>query len=123
MASTPDQRRELGDRLKTLRAHVGLSQKDVVGQLKKHRGYAVSAAAYSEWERGLSAPDAQNTAALERLFREPEGSLAAILNYRGEDPTLMAEVRTLRAEVAGLRDLILRLDRSLDGARGAGEAP
>ena len=119
MAASPEQRRQFGDRLRALRASHGMTQPQLGGALAAHDGVNVSGPAVSDWERGVSAPDQQNAAALEHIFGEPEGALAGMLGYSGGDPGLLEEVRTLRAEVEAMRLLLERLDRSLGGAPAA----
>lgn len=114
MAPTPDQKKAFAERLKPLRVHAGHTQKAVVEALKKHGGYQVTDAAYSEWERGLSAPDGQNAGALEKLFGEPEGSLGALLGYRGDDPGTSERLSRLEDRFAHLEDRFDRIEKHLE---------
>lgn len=111
MAPTPDQKKAFADRLKPLRAHSGLTQKAVVEALEEHGGYPVTDAAYSEWERGLSAPDGQNASALERLFGEPEGSLGSLLGFRGDDPGTNGRLSRLEDRLGLLEDRFAQVER------------
>lgn len=132
MSATPEQRARFGERLRELRTATRRTQADIAKSLDEAGGENVSDAAFSEWERGVSAPSHQNALALERIFNEPDGALGGMLGYAGEDPStdarlarledgLGAEVSGLRAEVAGMRaelreigDLLRLLDRSPD---------
>lgn len=123
MAATPEQRSTFGQRLREVRSARGMSQPELGQCLHDFGGVAVSGPAVSDWERGVSAPDQQNTFALEDALREPRGSLGGLLGYRGDDPTTAGQISALREEVAALRALVLRLDSAIDAPRGDDEAP
>lgn len=83
--------------------------------LVDHDGDAVSGSAISEYERGISAPSPENVRALERLFEEPEGALAGLVGYRGDDPTTTAQLAELREEVTQLKEDVRQILRQLRG--------
>lgn len=95
MPPSPEQRRVFGQRLAALREDARTSQRAVGAALPVHGGTSVTGSAVSEWERGISAPDPQNTRALELLFDEPEGGLGGLLGYRGDAPTITARLAAL----------------------------
>lgn len=110
MASTPSDRRTFGERLGELIDTSGLSQSDIGTALAEHGGTAVSGSAVSEWKRGKSAPDFVQVRALERVLGEPEGALAGLLGYRGDDPAVLARLTQLEERVGRQDD---RLDQIL----------
>lgn len=118
MAATPAQRRSFGARLRELREARGWSQPQVGGFLAEHGGDAISGAAISEYERGLSAPSLKNVLALEHLFDEPAGALAGLVGYRGDDPTMLAQLADLQADVKQLKADVRLILRRL-GGRGS----
>lgn len=95
MAPTPQQRDAFSRRLVELRSASGLTQKQVSLLLVDHGGNGVTVSAYSEYERGVSAPSAQNARALEEIFDEPAGALGELLGYRGDDPSTAARLERL----------------------------
>lgn len=121
MAATADQRRALGDRLKELRAAAGLSQEQVCQALPEHGGTDITAAAYSEYERGISAPSHPNVRALEDLLGEPRGALGGLVGYRDDDPTTAAQIAELREIVKQqgeqLQQIVRRLGLGPKGSR------
>lgn len=123
MAPTPQQRIDFARRFVLLRKGSGKTQAMVAALLQAHDGDPVSAAAISEYERGVSAPSSRNALALERIFDEPEGSLAGLLGYRGDDPSTSAELSALRREVAELRALVERLGTPADAPQPEGAEP
>lgn len=110
MATTPEQRKAFGARLRTLRTSgTFLNQEELGAAIGQHGGKAVSAAAVSEYERGVSAPDAASVAAIELLLGEPAGSLAGLLGYRGDDPSMEARVSGLERQMEELLRLLRQL--------------
>lgn len=105
MAATPEQRKAFGQRLKELRTARGWSQPQLVAAVVEAGGDQVSPAAVSEYERGVSAPSVDYTRVLEEVFDgEP---LRELLGYRGDDPTV-------RAEIVELRDRFTQLEARVD---------
>lgn len=106
MAPTPNQRETFGRRLKELRQARDLTQRVVIAAMVECGGYEVTAQAFGQWESGKGSPDRQNAVALAKVFGEPDYSLAEILGYGGDDPTI-------RAELDAIRDRLNQLEQTL----------
>lgn len=116
MAATPEQRRTFGARLAELRTARGWTQPTVCELLPAHGGKDVSVPAYSQWETGQTAPDARTAAALEAIFGEPVGALAGLLGYRGDDPSTLARLDAIEAQLGELADMVTRLAEKVERA-------
>lgn len=86
----------LTERLRFLRAEKDLTQQEVVELLVKFDGERITKQAYSEYERGVSAPSRTNLIALERLYGEPEGALRGLVGDDVADRISLLEVEIHR---------------------------
>ena len=106
MAPTPNQREAFGRRLRELRRSRDLTQRAVIAGMVDHGGYEVTAQAFGQWESGKGSPDRQNAVALAKVFGEPDYSLAEMLGYGGDDPTIRAELDEIKGRLDGLERLL-----------------
>lgn len=106
MAPTPNQRETFGRRLRELRQSRDLTQRVVIAAMVECDGYEVTPQAFGQWENGIGSPDRQNAVALAKVFDEPDYSLAEILGYRGDDPTIRAELDEIRERIKVLEQML-----------------
>lgn len=116
MDPSPEQIATFGKEARRLRRAARLTAVEVAAQLTKRVGRTIPHQSVTAWERGEYGPQDAATAEAYDEIVGAGGALAATLT---DSPRLYEEVKFLRGEVAALRDLIERLDRSIGGAREA----
>lgn len=106
VAATAEERKAFGDRLKDLRLHNSLSQRELAEQLSSE-DESVTGANVGAWERGEYGPRRRATvAALEQILNDV-GGLAPLLGYH--DPT----TATVDERLKNLEDRQAQQERQL----------
>jgi transcriptional regulator with XRE-family HTH domain len=95
----------VGDRLRTARRSVGLTQKQLAAEL------GVEAITVSRWERGVTTPSLPR---LRRVAELTETTVSDLVRAPDAATAHAVELAALREELAETRELVDRVARTLD---------
>lgn len=105
MDPSPEQRRQFGETLKTLRTERGLTIRALASLVGTDLARVVPHQSISQWEKGHNAPDDRTTVvALERCLGAP-GRLLPLLGYGGE-MSLRAELDALHIRLNKIEEIV-----------------
>jgi transcriptional regulator with XRE-family HTH domain len=115
MASTPDERHDFGQHLRSLRRAQDWTLEDLRERTADHlpEGVKVTVAQLSAYERGEYAPRTREVVTALDAALDADGELLALLRYDTSSlAQLQAEVAELKQIVAQLRQAVERLAQS-----------